>query len=150
MYCFYCAIFRAPPRRPKATGVADFSCQESAPPYTPRPFGGYPPFLRGNMYAVIKTGGKQYRVNKDQVLHVEKLGGNPGDKVSFDEVLMLGGDSPKIGQPVVKGAKVSAEIVRQGLGDKITIFKFRRRKNYRRKTGHRQPFTELKITGISG
>ena len=101
------------------------------------------------MYAVIKTGGKQYRVAEGQKLRVEKLAGNAGDKVTFDEVLLVGGDSPKIGQPLVSGAKVAAEIVGQDRGKKIVVFKFKRRKNYRRKNGHRQPYTELKITGIS-
>ncbi|MBK8253518.1 MAG: 50S ribosomal protein L21 [Polyangiaceae bacterium] len=101
------------------------------------------------MYAVIKTGGKQYRVTEGQRLCVEKLAGAAGDKVTLDEVLFVGGDSPKIGQPTVKGASVSAEIVTQLRGKKLIVFKFRRRKNYRRKTGHRQPYTELKITGIS-
>ena len=102
------------------------------------------------MYAVFKTGGKQYRVAQGDKLRVEKLPGNVGDAVSFDEVLLLGGDSLKIGTPVVKGAKVSAKITDQGLGKKIIVFKFRRRKNYRRKTGHRQPFTALEITSITG
>jgi large subunit ribosomal protein L21 len=103
------------------------------------------------MYAVIKTGGKQYRVEPGQKLRVEKLTGNPGDKVEFGEVLLVGGgDSPKIGQPLVKGAKVSAEILAQDRAKKIIVFKLRRRKNYRRKQGHRQPYTELKITGING
>ncbi len=101
------------------------------------------------MYAVIKTGGKQYKVAEGQRVCVEKLPGNAGDKLTLDQVLFIGGDSPKIGQPLVAGAKVAAEIVDQGRGKKIVVFKFRRRKNYRRKTGHRQPFTELKITGIS-
>ncbi len=101
------------------------------------------------MYAVIKTGGKQYKVAEGQRVCVEKLPGNAGDKVTLDQVLFVGGDTPKIGQPLVAGAKVAAEIVDQGRGKKIVVFKFRRRKNYRRKTGHRQPFTELKITGIS-
>jgi large subunit ribosomal protein L21 len=100
------------------------------------------------MYAVIKTGGKQYRVAEGQRLCVEKLPGQAGDKVTLDQVLFVGGDSPKIGQPLVAGASVAAEIVGQTRGKKIVIFKFRRRKNYRRKTGHRQPYTELKITGI--
>lgn len=100
------------------------------------------------MYAVIKTGGKQYRVSEGQRLSVEKLPGQAGDKVSLDQVLFVGGDTPKIGQPLVAGASVSAEIVGQTRGKKIVVFKFRRRKNYRRKTGHRQPYTELKITGI--
>jgi large subunit ribosomal protein L21 len=102
------------------------------------------------MYAVIKTGGKQYRVVEGQKLRVEKLPGNEGDAVTFTDVLMLGGDAPKIGQPVVTGAKVSAKITKHDRAKKIVIFKFRRRKNYRRKNGHRQPFTELVITGISG
>ena len=101
------------------------------------------------MYAVIRTGGKQYRVSEGQTLRVEKLPGGAGDKVTFGEVLLVGGDTPKIGQPLVQGASVSAEIKAQDRGPKIVIFKFRRRKNYRRKTGHRQPYTELKITGIS-
>ena len=102
------------------------------------------------MYAVFKTGGKQYRVAQGDKLRVEKLPGGVGDSVSFDEVLLVVGDAVKIGQPTVKGAKVSAKITSQGLGEKIIIFKFRRRKNYRRKTGHRQPFTALEITGITG
>ena len=102
------------------------------------------------MYAVIKTGGKQYRVVEGQKLRVEKLPGNEGDAVTFTDVLMLGGDAPKIGQPVVAGAKVSAKITKHDRAKKIVVFKFRRRKNYRRKNGHRQPFTELVITGISG
>ncbi len=101
------------------------------------------------MYAVIKTGGKQYRVTEGQKLRVERLPGNPGDAVSFDQVLLLGGDSPKIGQPLVKGASVTAEILGQNRAKKIIVFKLRRRKNYRRKQGHRQPYTELKITGIN-
>jgi large subunit ribosomal protein L21 len=101
------------------------------------------------MYAVIKTGGKQYRVAEGQKLRVEKLSGTIGDKITFGEVLLVGGDTTKVGQPFVQGASVSAEIVGAGRGEKLIIFKFRRRKNYRRHTGHRQPFTELKITGIS-
>ena len=101
------------------------------------------------MYAVIKTGGKQYRVAQGDRLRVEKLPGEPGAKVTFDEVLMIGGDKVAVGAPLVKGAKVSAEIVAQDRAKKIIVFKFRRRKNYRRKRGHRQPYTELKITGIT-
>jgi large subunit ribosomal protein L21 len=101
------------------------------------------------MYAVIKTGGKQYRVSEGQILRVEKLDGNAGDAVTFQEVLLVGGESTKIGRPTVPGAQVSAQIMAQDRAKKVVIFKFRRRKNYRRKTGHRQPFTELKITGIS-
>lgn len=103
------------------------------------------------MYAVIKTGGKQYRVAQGDRLRVEKLAGNVGDTVSLPEVLLVGqGDGVKVGAPLVSGAKVEAKIIAQDRGKKIIIFKFRRRKNYRRKTGHRQPFTALEITGITG
>jgi large subunit ribosomal protein L21 len=102
------------------------------------------------MYAVIQTGGKQYRVSEGTKLFVERLPGNPGDTVNFDQVLLLGGDAPKIGQPLVSGATVSAEIVGHDRAKKIIVFKLRRRKNYRRKQGHRQPYTELKITAIKG
>lgn len=101
------------------------------------------------MYAVIKTGGKQYRVSEGQSLRVEKVAGQPGDKVIFDQVLMLGGDEPKVGKPTVGGAKVEATILAQDRAKKIIVFKFRRRKNYRRKQGHRQPYTELQINTIS-
>ena len=101
------------------------------------------------MYAVIRTGGKQYRVNEGGRLRVEKLAGDIGDKLEFGEVLMLGGDKLKVGKPFVSGANVTAEIVAQGRDRKIIIFKIRRRKRYRRHGGHRQPYTELKITGIS-
>ena len=101
------------------------------------------------MYAVIKTGGKQYRVAQGDRLRVEKLPGDVGASVTFDEVLMLGGDKVSVGTPLVKGAKVTAEIVAQDRAKKVIVFKFRRRKNYRRKRGHRQPFTEIKITGVS-
>lgn len=102
------------------------------------------------MYAVIKTGGKQYRVAEGDVLRVEKLDGAEGGSVNFDQVLMVGnGDDIKIGAPVLAGGSVAAEIVRHGKGDKVIGVKFRRRKNYRRTFGHRQQFTEIKITGIS-
>lgn len=102
------------------------------------------------MYAVFKTGGKQYRVSEGQKLRVEKLPAGAGETVTFTDVLMIGGDAPKIGTPLVSGAKISAKVTRHARGEKLVIFKFRRRKNYRRKTGHRQPFTEVTITGISG
>ncbi len=101
------------------------------------------------MYAVIKTGGKQYRVSEGETLQIEKLPGNPGDEINFDEVLLVGGgDATKVGKPHVSGAKVSAEIVAQDRGPKIIVFKMRRRKNYRRKAGHRQAYTRVKITAI--
>jgi large subunit ribosomal protein L21 len=101
------------------------------------------------MYAVIKTGGKQYRVAEGDTLQVEKLAGEAGDEINFDQVLLVGGDKDtKVGTPTVKGAAVKAEIVAQTRGKKIIVFKMRRRKNYRRKAGHRQPYTQIKITGI--
>ncbi len=101
------------------------------------------------MFAVIQTGGKQYRVAEGDRLRVEKLAGDVGAKVTFDKVLLVGGEQIKVGTPLVSGATVSAEIVAQGRDKKLIVFKFRRRKNYRRKAGHRQPFTELKITGVT-
>jgi len=100
------------------------------------------------MYAVFKTGGKQYRVAAGDQVRVEKLPGNAGDTVTFDQVLMVGGEALKLGKPLVGGAEVEAKIVTQGLGKKLIVFKFRRRKNYRRKNGHRQPFTALQIVNI--
>ncbi len=101
------------------------------------------------MFAVIKTGGKQYKVQKDDKLLVEKLEGSEGDKVTLDEVLMVAdGKTSKVGEPLVKGAKVEATVVAQTRGPKITIFKKKRRQNYRRKKGHRQDLTMIQITNI--
>ncbi len=100
------------------------------------------------MFAVIRTGGKQYRVAKDDVLTVEKLVGDAGGTITFGEVLMLGGDSPKSGAPLVQGASVVGEIVEHGRGEKVIAFKKKRRKNTHRKRGHRQHFTKVKITEI--
>ena len=102
------------------------------------------------MFAVIKTGGKQYRVAQDQVLEVAKLEGKVGDTVKFGDVLMLGGDQPQLGSPMISGASVAAEVLHHGRGPKVIAFKKRRRKNSRRKRGHRQDFTTIRITGISG
>jgi large subunit ribosomal protein L21 len=103
------------------------------------------------MYAVIKTGGKQYRVTEGQTLRVEKLPVEAGGQVELTEVLMVAnGDDIKIGAPFLAGSKVTATVQAHGRGDKIRIIKFRRRKHYRRTQGHRQDYTELKITGISG
>jgi large subunit ribosomal protein L21 len=102
------------------------------------------------MYAVIRTGGKQYRVSQGQELQVEKLPGNAGETVTFGDVLLVGGETPRIGRPRVDGVNVKAEIVAQERGEKLVVFKFRRRKNYRRKNGHRQNYTRVKITGIEG
>lgn|SRR5690625_1532313 len=102
------------------------------------------------MYAVIKTGGKQYRVAEGETLRIEKLAVEQGESVDFDQVLMIGnGDDIKIGAPVLADSKVSAEVVRHGKSKKVTGVKFKRRKNYRREFGHRQQFTEVKITSIS-
>ncbi|MCK9521908.1 MAG: 50S ribosomal protein L21 [Proteobacteria bacterium] len=103
------------------------------------------------MYAVIATGGKQYRVSEGDKVRIEKLIGDVGDKVTLDRVLMIGnGDKSKIGTPVVAGAKVDATIVQQARARKIIVFKFKRRKKFRKKHGHRQPFTELQINKING
>jgi len=100
------------------------------------------------MFAVIKTGGKQFRVAADATLQVAKLAGDPGEIVTFSDVLMLGGEQPKLGAPLVDGASVAAEIVEHGRGRKIIVFKKRRRHNSRRKNGHRQDYTLVRITEI--
>jgi large subunit ribosomal protein L21 len=100
--------------------------------------------------AIIRTGGRQYRVSEGETVRVEKLAGEPGSAVEFSEVLMIGGDAPKFGKPLVSGAKVTGEVVTQGRGEKLVIFKFKRRKKYRRKNGHRQSYTAVRITGIEG
>ncbi len=101
------------------------------------------------MYAVIRTGGKQHRVSEGERLKVEKLQGDVGGTLKIDDVLLIGGEGdPKIGQPRVSGAVVTAKIVAQDRGKKIEIFKKQRRKGFRKKAGHRQPYTELEITGI--
>ena len=99
------------------------------------------------MYAVIRTGGKQYRVAKDAVLKVESLVGDVGSKLTLGDVLMLGGDTPKLGAPLVKGASVECEILEHGQGEKVIAFKKKRRKNTHRKRGHRQHFTKVKVLG---
>ena len=100
------------------------------------------------MYAVVRTGGKQYKVAKDSVLEVESLNGEVGSKLDL-EVLMLGGSTPKIGTPLVKGASVQCEILGHGQGEKVIAFKKKRRKNTHRKRGHRQHFTTVKVLGIT-
>ena len=102
------------------------------------------------MFAIVKTGGKQYKVAKDSVIKVEKIEGQLGSKVELDQVLLVGEASKAsfIGTPTVKGAKVTAEIVSQFKDDKVIVFKKKRRHNYRRKAGHRQNLTELKILNI--
>ena len=100
------------------------------------------------MFAVIKTGGKQYRVAEDQVIQIEKIVGEPGTIVQLRDVLMLGGETTQLGAPLIAGASVAAEVIQQGRGAKVIAFKKRRRKNSRRKRGHRQEFTMLRITEI--
>ena len=103
------------------------------------------------MYAVIESGGKQHRVNEGETLKLEKIEVATGESVEFDKVLMLGsGEDVKIGRPLVEGGKVTAEVVSHGRHEKVTIIKFNRRKHHRKQAGHRQWYTEVKITGISG
>jgi large subunit ribosomal protein L21 len=100
------------------------------------------------MFAVIRTGGKQYRVAAEDVIKVEKVKGDPGEIVQFGEVLVVGGDDVTLGVPTIAGASVAAEVLEQGRGAKVIAFKKRRRKNSRRKRGHRQEFTLLRVTEI--
>ncbi len=101
------------------------------------------------MFAVIRTGGKQYRVAPNDIIEIEKIAGKPGDIVELGEVILLGGDGgPKTGSPTIAGALVAAEVIGQKRGEKIIVFKKKRRKNYRRKNGHRQSLTALRITEI--
>ena len=101
------------------------------------------------MFAVIKTGGKQYKVTKDDIIIIEKLDAETGKKVKFDDVLMCGeGSDIKLGEEALKGASVSGEVIEQRKGDKVLVFKKKRRQNYRRKKGHRQNETVVKITAI--
>ena len=100
------------------------------------------------MFAVIKTGGKQYRVAPEDVIRIDRLEGEPGKVVSFGEVLVVGGDNPTIGAPLVSGATVAGEIIAHERGDKVIAFKKRRRKNSRRKRGYRDEITVLRITEI--
>jgi len=101
------------------------------------------------MFAVIRTGGKQYRVAPNDIIEIEKIAGKPGDIVELSEVILLGGDGgPKTGSPTIAGALVAAEVIEQRRADKIVVFKKKRRKNYRRTKGHRQALTALRITEI--
>ncbi|WP_297811041.1 50S ribosomal protein L21 [uncultured Finegoldia sp.] len=100
------------------------------------------------MFAIIKTGGKQYKVSEGDVVKVEKIEAEAGDKIEFDQVLLVAGDDVKVGSPVVEGAKVKAEVLAQKKDKKVVIFKFKAKKNYRKKKGHRQPYTLVKIEKI--
>ena len=103
------------------------------------------------MRAVFESGGKQHRVTEGEVLILEKLDAAMGEEITFDKVLLVGeGDSVRIGTPYVEGGQVTAEVMQQGRGQKVTIIKFNRRKNYRRKQGHRQLFTQVRIKDIKG
>jgi large subunit ribosomal protein L21 len=101
------------------------------------------------MYAVIESGGKQHRVIEGETLKLEKIEVATGETIEFDKVLMVGGDEIKVGTPLVAGSKVSAEVISHGRHKKIKIIKFNRRKHFRKETGHRQWYTEVKITGIT-
>ena len=103
------------------------------------------------MYAVIETGGKQYRVSEGDKFRVEKLQAEEGSNILFDKVLLLGkDDAPVIGSPYVEGASVSAKVLAHGKGDKVIVFKYRRKKNYRKFRGHRQQYSFIQIEGIDG
>ena len=100
------------------------------------------------MYAIVTTGGKQYKVSQDDIINVEKLDAKVGDKINLDVMMLVDGDKVTNGNPLVKGAEVVAEVLEQGKEDKIVVFKYKAKKNYRRKQGHRQPFTALKIVSV--
>ena len=101
------------------------------------------------MYAIIETGGKQIKVEQGQEVYIEKLDGEVKEAVTFDKVLFVGGEDVKVGVPFVEGATVTAKVVKQGRGKKITVFKYKPKKNYHKKLGHRQPFTKVVIEGIN-
>ncbi|SDZ34311.1 LSU ribosomal protein L21P [Proteiniborus ethanoligenes] len=103
------------------------------------------------MYAVIETGGKQYRVQEGDTIFVEKVAGNEGEALSFDKVLLISNDEDiKVGKPYVDGVSVNGTILEHGKAKKIVVFKFKRKKDYRKKQGHRQPYTKVKIEKING
>ncbi len=102
------------------------------------------------MYAVIATGGKQYKVSEGDIITIEKLGAETGEKVVFDQVLAVSGDGMKIGAPTVSGATVEASVVAEGRGKKIIVYKYKRKTGYHKKNGHRQAFTKVKIEKING
>jgi large subunit ribosomal protein L21 len=101
------------------------------------------------MYAIIETGGKQIKVEEGQVIYVEKLGADQGETVTFDKVLFVGGENVQVGSPTVSGATVTAKVEKQGRQKKITVFKYKAKKNYRKKQGHRQPYTKVTIEKIN-
>ena len=97
------------------------------------------------MYAIIATGGKQYKVSEGDIITIEKLGVEAGEKVTFDQVLVVGGDDLKVGDPTVDGASVEASVVKEGRGKKVIVYKYKRKTGYHKKNGHRQAFTQVKI-----
>lgn len=101
------------------------------------------------MYAIIATGGKQYKGTEGDIIRVEKLDAAEGDKITFDQVLMIGGEETLIGNPVVDGAKVAATVTANGKADKVVVYKYKRKTGYHKKNGHRQLFTEVKIDSIA-
>ena len=101
------------------------------------------------MYAIIETGGKQIKVEAGQEIYIEKLGVEADEVVTFDKVLFVGGETVKVGAPTVAGATVTAKVVKEGRAKKITVFKYKSKKNYRRKQGHRQPYTKLVVESIN-
>ena len=100
------------------------------------------------MYAIVTTGGKQYKVSQDDIINVEKLDAKVGDKINLDVMMLVDGEKVTNGNPLVKGAEVVAEVLENGKEDKVVVFKYKAKKNYRRKQGHRQPFTALKIVSV--
>ncbi len=101
------------------------------------------------MYAIIETGGKQYKVAQGDVVFIEKLNAEAGETVTFDKVLVVGGDDIKVGAPYVSGASVSATVAKQGKAKKIIVYKYKPKKGYHKKQGHRQPYTKVEITAIN-
>ena len=101
------------------------------------------------MYAIIATGGKQYKVSEGDIITIEKLGVEAGEKVTFDQVLVVGGDDLKVGVPTVNGASVEASVVKEGRGKKVIVYKYKRKTGYHKKNGHRQAFTQVKIEKIN-
>ncbi|MGC4375822.1 50S ribosomal protein L21 [Fictibacillus sp. Mic-4] len=102
------------------------------------------------MYAIIQTGGKQLKVEEGQAIYVEKLDVEAGETVTFEDVLMIGGDNLKVGSPLVEGATVTGKVEKHGREKKVIVYKFKAKKNYRRKQGHRQPYTKVVIEKING
>ena len=102
------------------------------------------------MYAIIATGGKQYKVSEGDIITIEKLGVEAGEKVTFDQVLVVGGDDLKVGDPTVAGATVEGSVVKEGRAKKVIVYKYKRKTGYHKKNGHRQAFTQVKIEKING